>query len=149
MKLNADSREFVALLNANGVRYLIVGGHAVAFHGRPRFTADIDIFVEPSHDNAVRIERTLREFGFAGVDVTASDLTQPDTIVQLGVAPNRIDIITSIDAVEFPEAWASKMPATLDNLPVHFISKSLLMRNKKATGRSQDLADIEQLEDEA
>ena len=147
MKLNEDSREFVELLNAHGVKYVIVGGYAVAFHGRPRFTGDIDVFVEASDENGRKLESVLREFGFADINVAAADFNRPDTIVQLGVPPNRIDIVTSIDAVDFAEAWASKVQAKLDDIPVNFISKALLVRNKKAVGRSQDAADIEYLDE--
>ena len=105
MKLNQDLREFIALLNSTGVKYLIVGGHAVAFHGYPRFTGDMDFFVERSSENAQRIEEVLGQFGFAGLGLTARDFVQPEIVVQLGRPPHRIDLLTSIDGVRFEDAW--------------------------------------------
>ena len=143
MKLQKDLREFVELLNARGVKYLVVGGYAVAFHGHPRYTGDIDLFVEPSDENSRRIEAVLDGFGFEGTGLKAADFVKEGVIVQLGVPPNRIDLITSIDAVGFEEGWANKVEATLDGVPVFFISKELLRKNKAATGRAQDIADLE------
>lgn len=145
MKLQKDLKEFIELLNSQSVKYVIVGGYAVAFHGRPRFTGDIDIFIEASDANSRKMECVVRKFGFPETDLTARDFNRPDTIIQLGVPPNRIDLITSIDAVEFQEAWDSRVETTLDGEPVGFIAKDLLLKNKKATGRAQDIADIQQL----
>lgn len=145
MKLDKDSREFIESLNSAGVRYLIVGAHAVGFHGHPRMTGDMDFFVEPSTENARRVQAALDQFGFASVGLTAADLDQPDTVVQLGVPPHRIDLITGISGVGFDEAWASRVEAELDGLPVHLISRELLIRNKRASGRPKDWADAETL----
>lgn len=145
MKLERDLREFIELLNAHEVRYLVVGAHAVAFHGRPRYTADIDFFVDSSSENAQRISDTLQEFGLVDIGVSSADFTAPDLIVQLGIEPNRVDIMTSISGVTFTEAWNSRAAGELDGLPVQFISKELLRRNKAAVGRKQDLADLDYL----
>lgn len=145
MKLERDLREFIELLNAHEVRYLVVGAHAVAFHGRPRYTADIDFFVDSSPENAQRISDTLQKFGLVDIGVSPVDFTASDLVVQLGVEPNRVDIMTSISGVQFDEAWKSRAAGELDGLPVQFISKELLKRNKAAVGRKQDLADLDYL----
>lgn len=147
MKLQSDLRAFIELLNARDVRYVVVGGYAVAHYGHPRYTGDIDVFVEASNTNGDRIQRVLGEFGFAGTELTAADFVQEDIVIQLGLPPNRIDLITSIDAVDFAEAWESRIEATLDGVSVFFISKALLLKNKAATGRAQDIADLEALAD--
>ena len=145
MKLERDLKEFIELLNAHEVRYLVVGAHALAFHGRPRYTGDIDFFVDSSPENAQRINTALQEFGLIDIDLNAADFTTPDMVVQLGVEPNRVDIMTSISGVMFGEAWDSRAPGELDGLPVQFISKELLRRNKAAVARKQDLADLDYL----
>ena len=146
MKLSKDLREFVELLNSAKIKYLIVGGHAVAFHGYPRFTGDTDFFVESSRSNANALEQVLRDFGFSGIGVTEQDFLQPGIVVQLGRPPNRIDLLTSIDGVTFEEAWSSRMLVEIDGLPVNFISKEHLLKNKRASGRPQDHADADRLE---
>jgi hypothetical protein len=147
MPLSSDSREFIALLNSHGVEYLIVGAHSLAFHARPRFTGDLDILIRPSAANATKIVAVLNEFGFGELGVRSSDFTAPDQVIQLGRAPNRIDLLTSMSGVNTDEAFANKIAAELDGLPVSFISKTLLLANKRAVGRPQDLADISELED--
>jgi hypothetical protein len=144
MNLSKELREFIALLNSTNVKYVVVGGHAVAFHGYPRFTGDIDFFVERSPENAAKLERVLTDFGFAEIGLKAADFLDPETVVQLGRPPNRIDILTSIDGVEFQEAWNSRIKTSV-GAELFFISKQLLVQNKRATGRTQDLADVERL----
>ena len=107
---SSDFEELFVSLNAKNVRAVIVGGHALAFHGRPRYTKDLDVFVEPSAENAARLIAALDDFGFGGLGLTASDFSAPDKIVQLGVAPNRIDLMTSIDGITFADAWAGRVP---------------------------------------
>ena len=107
MPLNKDLREFLGLLNSNGVEYLVVGAFAVAFHGFPRYTADLDLLVRPTAEHADRVLRTLSEFGFGKLDIQAADLREPGMVVQLGVKPNRIDLLTAISGVSFEEAWAT------------------------------------------
>jgi len=148
MNLSNDLREFVALLNSTGVKYLLVGGHAVAFHGKPRFTGDIDFFVERSEGNATRLEELLKAFGFSGLGIKAADFLQAGIVVQLGRPPNRIDLLTSIDGVDFDQAWANKVIGNLGGLPVSVIGKAELITNKHATGRAQDLADVKRIEAE-
>jgi hypothetical protein len=145
MRLPKDLREFVALLNSERVDYLIVGAFALAYHGAPRYTGDLDILVRCSEENARRIETALRAFGFASTGLKADDFLIPGQVIQLGVAPNRIDLLTSITGVGFEEAWAERQTAELDGLPVSFIGRAALIRNKKATARSRDLADVEAL----
>jgi len=145
MKLPKDFREFIELLNSASVKYVIVGGWAVAYHGHPRYTGDIDFFVEASPDNARRIVNVLRRFGFAGLGLTEQDFVQSDRVVQLGVPPRRIDLVTGISGVPFEEAWSSKLAATLDGLPVYVVSQEVLLKNKAAAGRPQDQADIAEL----
>ena len=145
MKLQTDLREFIALLNSMRVKYVIVGGHAVAFHGYPRYTGDMDFLIEPSPDNAKLIHGVLQQFGFSSLGLTPADFDHPDKVVQLGYPPNRIDIITSIDGASFEEIWASRVPGDMDGLPVSFINKELLLRNKRAAGRPQDIADVKNL----
>ena len=124
---------------------MIVGAFALAYHGHPRYTGDIDFFVEASTENAERISQVLDEFGFANIGVAKEDFTAPDQVVQLGVDPNRMDLMTSITAVTFEEAWATREYTDLDGVSVPFISKELLKRNKAAVGRKQDLADLDYL----
>jgi hypothetical protein len=145
MPLQKDLREFIEPLNSHHVEYLIIGGFALAFHGVPRFTGDIDILVRPSPENAALIEEVLRAFGFASLGLSAVDFLHPDRVVQLGHPPNRIDLLTSITGVTFEEAWAGCVAAELHGIPVRFIGREALIRNKKATGRMQDKADLEAL----
>ena len=147
MLLSNDSKEFIALLNSRGVEYLIVGAHSLAFHARPRFTGDLDILVRPSPENAAKIVAVLNEFGFVDLGVKASDFTTPEQIIQLGRAPHRIDLLTSISGVSIDEAFATKVGAKLDEIPVAFLSKRLLIANKRAVGRPQDLADLTELDE--
>ena len=144
MHLTNALREIVGLLNANGVEYVIIGGHALAWHGIPRYTGDIDFFVRTSLENARRIESAMHKFGFT--PLTADPFTAENCIVTLGHPPNRIDIHTTIDGCSFDEAWAGKVAARLDGLPVHFIGKAEFIVNKRALGRKKDLADLEYIE---
>ncbi|HVR35136.1 MAG TPA: hypothetical protein VMS21_04725 [Methylomirabilota bacterium] len=146
MKLDRNLREFVALLNSTKVRYLLVGGHAVAFHGYPRFTGDIDFFVERSPENAARLVTVIRGFGFGHLNLQETDFLQPGVVIQLGRPPNRIDILTSIDGVEFADAWEGRVAAELDRLPLDIIGKAELIQNKRSSGRAQDRADLSRLE---
>jgi hypothetical protein len=142
MKLTKDLREFIELFNSHGVEYLLVGAYAFAFHAKPRFTEDLDIFVGSSPENADRIERALKAFGFGSLGLTAKDFTADDQIVQLGQPPNRIDLLTSVTEVNFADAWERRVPGNLDGLPVWFLDKESLIRNKRAVGRHQDVADV-------
>ncbi|MGA3028400.1 MAG: hypothetical protein ABSF98_26945 [Bryobacteraceae bacterium] len=145
MPLNKDLREFLGLLNSNGVEYLVVGAFAVAYHGFPRYTADLDLLVRPTAENADRVLRALSEFGFGRLGIQAADLRTPGVVVQLGVQPNRIDLLTTISGVSFEEAWATACEAELEGIPTRFIGRSALLRNKQQTGRAKDLGDAEEL----
>ena len=145
MKLPKDSREFIALLNEAKGKYLVIGGYAVAWHGHPRFTGDVDFFVERSEENAEAILQALGKFGMGSLELNETDFMEPDVNIQLGRPPQRIDILTYADGVDFTEAWASKIVGDWDGLSVNLISLPHLLDNKRATGRSQDLADIEKL----
>ncbi|HPY00947.1 MAG: DUF6036 family nucleotidyltransferase [Candidatus Neomarinimicrobiota bacterium] len=144
--LNQDFKEFIQLLNDNRVRYLVVGGYAVALHGYPRYTRDIDIWVELSEENATHIVEALEQFGFASLGLKESDFLVEDQVIQLGYAPNRIDIITTLSGVTFAECYEKRVPVEIDGVKINFIDLDSLRKNKKATGRLQDLADLENLE---
>jgi hypothetical protein len=144
VKLQKDLREFIELLNSRRVDYIVVGGHAVAFHGHPRFTGDINFFVRPTPDNAARLVGVLRDFGFGGTGPTVEDFTQPNRVIQLGQVPNRIDLYHD-QRSGLRGAWQARVGAELDNIPVSFLGYHHLLRNKQAAGRAQDLADIEAL----
>lgn len=146
MVLNQDFREFIALLNANNVRYLIVGGYAVTFHGYPRYTNDIDIWIMPEESNATRIIKVLNEFGFGSLDIQRNDLLSLDNVIQLGYPPNRIDLLTHISGVEFEHCYKNRVKLNIEGLIIDFIDLESLKINKKASGRYKDLNDVENLE---
>ena len=147
MKLTKDLREFIELLNARGVEYVLIGGHAVAYHGYPRYTGDIDFFVRGTEANAQRVLEVLEAFGFGGDDLDVSDLTTPGRIIQLGRPPQRIDLVNQIDGVEFEQVWTTRVLAHIDGIPVPVIGRDALLQNKRAAGRAKDLADVESLSD--
>lgn len=147
MRLSSDSREFIELLNSRGVEYVIVGAHSLAFHGRPRFTGDLDILVRPTDENANKVIAVLEDFGFDKDRFEPADFTTAEQVIQLGRAPNRIDLLTSITGVTSEEAFAGKVAANLDGIPVVILAKEALVRNKRAVGRPQDIADLEHLGD--
>jgi hypothetical protein len=144
-KLQNDLSEFVTLLNSIGVDYLVVGGHAVAFHGHPRLTGDIDFFVRPTRENGVRIMNVLDQFGFGQLPLQPDDFTTQGRVVQLGRPPNRIDLLTSISGVNFDDAWQERVQGNLDEHPVNFLSFDALIQNKTASARDKDLLDVKKL----
>src|SRR5438477_12456289 len=146
MPLPEDWRAFIESLNSSGVEYLIVGAVALAHHGVPRFTGGLDIFIRSSPDNSRRMESALNRFGFSGLGLKAADFMNSNQDVQLGLAPNRIDVLTSITGVTFDEAWKSRVQVDLEGLQLSFIGQQALIQNKRANGRSQDIADLERLE---
>ncbi len=146
MKTSRDFEDLLGYFNACGVEYLVVGAHAFAFHARPRFTKDLDLLVRSSPENARRILAALGDFGFGSVGLSARDFMGPEQIIQLGVAPNRVDLITSIDGVSFEEAWAGRVAGRYGEQPVFYLGLRELVRNKSASGRAQDIADLEWLE---
>lgn len=142
---NPDFKEFIALLNAHNVRYLVVGGYAVALHGYPRYTKDLDVWIERSPENAMQLVEALAAFGFGALGLTAQDFLVEDQIVQLGYPPNRIDLITDLPGVNFSACYPMRVTVDLEGVPVDFIDAENLKLNKRASGRHQDLADLENL----
>lgn len=145
MKLPPDSRDFLELLNSHDVRYVIVGGWAVALHGHPRYTGDIDFFVECSPENAEKLLRVLEAFNPGAFGFTATDLQEPNMCFQLGIEPQRIDLLTFAEGIDFESAWQSRQEILLDGVRAWMVSRELLIKNKIASGRAQDLADVEKL----
>ncbi|MEM7393481.1 MAG: hypothetical protein AAF492_14140 [Verrucomicrobiota bacterium] len=146
MDVQQDFKELLELFNKHQVEYLIVGSYALAFHGAPRYTGDIDIFVEPTESNAQRVLTALNEFGFGSLDLSEEDFTRVDHVVQLGVPPVRIDILTSISGVTWNEAQTGKELGPFGDLQTAYIGRSEYLTNKKASGRAKDIADIEALD---
>ena len=148
MEIQKDFRDLLELFNAHKIEYIIVGGYALAFHGSPRFTGDLDILIKPDPENAHRILESLEEFGFKSVDLTIEDFQRPDKVVQLGVPPVRVDIITSLTGVSWEEAFSGKTKGKYGDIPVYYIGRDQFIANKRATGRKRDLADLEALGEE-
>lgn len=148
MVTQSDYKELFTLLNAHSVDYVIVGAFALAFHGVPRNTGDVDILVEATEPNARRVIAALNEFGMGDLDLTEGDFTMKDHVIQIGVAPLRVDFMTSIDGVNWSEAAASRIASDYDDVPIWLLSREALIKNKKATGRPRDLADIQALEEQ-
>lgn len=143
--LNKDFKEFIELLNKNNVKYLVVGGYAVALHGHPRYTKDLDIWIDLSLDNAKNILKALEQFGFGSLNLNTDDFLEPDRIIQLGYPPNRIDLITTAKGLNFEECYTSRVKLEIQNIQIDFIDMENLKRNKRATGRPQDILDLENL----
>jgi hypothetical protein len=145
--LNEDFRDLLVLLADAGVEFLIVGAYALAFHGAPRASGDIDLFVRASAVNAERVFGALARFGapLQASGVTAADFAQPGAVYQIGLPPRRIDVLTEISGVTFDEAWASRATAEVEGRTVSFIGRDVLIRNKEASGRPKDVADIDRL----
>lgn len=146
MALSKDLLEFVGFLNTNKVQYLVVGGYAVAFHGHPRYTKDIDIWIHPELENIHNLLAALQDFGFGSLDLSVQDFQNPDIVIQLGNIPNRIDLLTDIDGVSFSECYPKKQIIDIDGVSINFIDLENLRKNKQASGRLQDLADLENLQ---
>jgi len=146
MIINKDFREFIELLNSNNVKYLVVGGYAVAFHGYPRYTKDMDIWIWINENNAKQLIKTLEEFGFSSLGLKKEDFLKPEYVIQLGYPPNRIDILTKISGLEFEKCYKSRVKTNMDGITIDFINLENLKKNKKAIGRFKDLADLENLE---
>jgi hypothetical protein len=144
MALTKDSREFIESLISNEVEFLLIGALAVSWHGFPRFSADIDFFIRPTPDNAIRILSALNDFGFGSLGLSVEDFSA-GRVIQLGVEPNRIDIMTSISGLSFEEAWKTRVTARIDGIEVPLIGRSALIQNKRASGRIKDLLDAEEL----
>lgn len=145
--LNPDFRDLLRALVEADVEFVVVGAYALSFHGAPRASGDIDIFVRPTADNAARVWRALLAFGapVPAANVSQSDFERPDLVYQIGLPPRRVDVLTSISGVSFDEAWASRVAATVEGLTIHFIGRDMFVRNKLAAGRPKDLADAARL----
>lgn len=144
--LNPDYRDMLSALSDEGADFLLVGAFALAAHGLPRATGDIDIWIGRSSMNAERVWRALQQFGAPVYTLTVNDLTMPDVVFQIGVAPRRIDLLTSIDGVEFEDAWQRRLTVGLEGVEIPVIGREDLIRNKRAAGRPKDLLDLELLQ---
>jgi hypothetical protein len=146
MQSNSDFEEILLAFNAAGVKYLVVGAYAVAAHSRPRATGDIDLWVEAGADNSGRVFRALAAFGASMEHIDEQTFCEADIVLQIGVPPIRIDILTGIDGISFDEAWPNRVPSTVGKAPTRVLGRLALICNKKASGRAKDLADLERLE---
>lgn len=146
MAHNPDWLEWLSCLNAQRVEYLIVGGIALAHHGLPRYTGDLDVFIRPTDENAERVLRALRAFGFGSLAIGVADIATSGRVVQLGFPPGRIDLLTSIDGVPWDDANQSAEVGRYGDVATRFIGRAAMIRNKRASGRPQDLADASRLE---
>jgi hypothetical protein len=144
--LTSDFREFAALLNSNKVEYLVVGGYALAAYGHPRYTGDLDFWIGTNPGNADRVLAALDQFGFGSLGISKADLTTPNQVIQMGYPPARIDLLTSIDGVDFLDCYQRRLTVLVDDVELGFISLDDFKVNKRATGRHKDLADLEALE---
>ncbi|MBW8012197.1 MAG: hypothetical protein FVQ83_13335 [Chloroflexi bacterium] len=144
--LNQEFKEFIQSLKDNKVRYIIVGGYAVALHGYPRYTKDLELWIESTPENAAKIIKALEQFGFGSLGIKAEDFLELDTIIQLGYPPSRVDLITSLPGVDFESCYTTRVEVEIDDLIVNFIDLENLKKNKHSSGRAQDIADLENLE---
>jgi predicted nucleotidyltransferase len=145
VELFNDFRDFIHLLNQHGVEYLVVGGYALAFHGKPRHTGDLDIWINISETNAVKMVTVLDKFGVSSLGLSKADFLKEGYVSQIGYPPLRIDILNSIDGISFPAAYPNKQMLQLDEIEISYIGLQDFITNKKASGRSQDLTDVKQL----
>lgn len=148
MKVQQDFKELLALFNEHKVEYVIVGAYALAFYGAPRYTGDMDILVKADRQNAKRILAALNDFGFGDLELTIADFEKPDMVIQLGVAPVRVDIITSLTGVSWGQVYPNRVEGNYGDVPVHYIGREQFIANKRALGRKRDLADLEALGEE-
>ena len=146
MVLDKDFKEFIESLNANKVKYLIVGGYAVALHGYPRYTKDLDIWLLVSSENAESVLKALDQFGMGNIGLKQEDFLNPESLIQIGYPPNRIDLVMSCDGVDFESCYSSRIEYLSDNIKMNFIDLENLRKNKKKSGRPQDLADLDNLQ---
>ena len=147
MEARKDFKELLECFNEHEIDYLIVGAFALAWHGHPRYTGDLDIYIDPSPTNAARVLAALVDFGFGSLGLAQTDFETPDRVVQLGVAPVRVDILTSISGVEWKDAWSASDLGTYDGIPVRYLGKQQYRANKLAMGRAKDIADLESIEE--
>ena len=145
MELNPDFGDLLSAFDDRKVRFLLVGGYALSFYGRPRTTGDLDLWVEPTVENASRVLSALEEFGAPLADLTVEDLVTPGLVFQIGVAPHRIDILTSLTSLRFETSWRRRRRARYGRTPISVLSESDFVKNKRALGRTRDLADAEEI----
>jgi hypothetical protein len=146
MDVAPDFDEFIGCLTAHGVEFLVVGAYALAFHGAPRFTGDLDIFVRPMIDNARRLRAAVEAFGFPAGNLTAETIVDHRRMIEMGVPPVQIHVMSAISGVDWPEAWSDRVEGPLGSHVVQFLGRAAFLRNKRAAGRPKDLADIDALE---
>lgn len=144
MDVHPDFLDFVRCLNGNGVEFVLIGAFAVAFHGRPRATGDMDVWIRPSPENAARTLKALKDFGFASLDIKEADILSGQ-IIQLGRVPVRIDLLTDVTGLTADEIWSGRVPGPLADQKAFYLDRISLLKNKRATGRAKDLADVEEL----
>lgn len=145
MPANPDFKELLSAFNDEGVEYLVAGAHAVIFYTEPRYTKDLNIWVNPTQENAAWVHRALTRFGAPLQSVSVDDFCDKEAVYQLGVAPNRIDVMMGVAGVEFAEAWADRVETTYSDVPIHIMGKASLIKAKKTSGRKQDELDLEKL----
>lgn len=144
--LSKDLQEFIRLIEAHGVEYVVVGAWSLAYHARPRYTGDLDLFLRPDEANADRMMRVLQDFGFGAVGVRREDFLKKDYVIQLGIEPNRIDLLTGISGVTFERAWQCRERGSVAGVAMNFLSRDLLIENKRAANRDKDAGDIRLLD---
>ena len=145
MVLDENFKEFIRLLNANDVKYLVIGGFAVAYHGYPRYTKDIDFWIWAHPENAEKVIKTIKDFGFGMMGFQIEDLLNPENVIQLGYEPNRIDLIVDLEGLNFEICFANCKDAEFEGIPIHFINLDDLVKNKLSTGRLKDKVDAQTL----
>jgi predicted nucleotidyltransferase len=148
MVLNKDFKEFIALLNAKDVKYLVIGGYAVAFHGYPRYTKDIDVWVWLNEENALKVLEAIRAFGMSYMNLVVDDFLNPETVVQLGMPPNRIDILTDLEEMDFETCYAQRATTMVGDMEISFVGIEDLIKAKLNAGRPQDKADVKKLNEQ-
>ena len=144
--MNSDFKDLLHIFAEERVRFLVVGGYAVIHHAQPRYTKDLDLWVEPTQENARRLMRAFGKFGLPLLGLNESDFAQPGTQFSIGVSPCEIDLLTTIPGLEFPSSWESRVMSEEDGIPIPYLSKPDLITAKKTAGRAQDLADLEELQ---
>ncbi len=147
MVLNKDFNEFIALLNEKGVKYLVIGGYAVAYHGYPRYTKDLDVWVWLDPENALKVTEVIKAFGMGGLDIQAEDFMSAGNVIQLGLPPNRIDILTDLETLDFEKCYADREVVQVGEYTVNFIDFESLIVSKKMAARPQDRADVKKLQE--
>ena len=145
MPANPDFKELFSIFNKEAVEYLVVGAHAVIYYSEPRYTRDLDVWVNPVPDNARRVFDALRRFGAPLIDVSVDDFCDPGLVYQMGVEPNRIDIMMGLAGVEFGASWDARVESAYGGVPIHILGRENLIAAKRASGRPQDLLDLEKL----